>query len=72
MKRLTLQGHGRSVLAAMDTIEIVGGPTSPIYGMGKIGGYVNVVPKSGRARNGKYLTDMQGFAQAIAGSYDRA
>jgi outer membrane receptor protein involved in Fe transport len=71
MKRLTLQGHGRSVLAAMDTIEIVGGPASPIYGMGKIGGYVNVMPKSGRARSGKYLTERQGFAQAIAGSYDR-
>ena len=55
MKRLTLQGNGRSVLAAMDTIEVVGGPPSPIYGMGKIGGYTNMVPKSGRAANGEYL-----------------
>ena len=49
MKRLNLQGHARSVLAAMDTIEVVKGPPSPIYGMGKIGGYTNMVPKSGRA-----------------------
>jgi len=71
MKRLTLQGHGRSVLAALDSIEIVGGPTSPLYGIGKIGGYVNVVPKSGRARTGKYLSDTQGFVQLIGGEYDR-
>lgn len=71
MKRITLQGHGRSVLAAMDSIDIVGGPASPLYGMGKMGGYTNVVPKSGRAKNGKYLSHMQGFAQLIGGQYDR-
>lgn len=71
MKRLSLQGHGRSVLAAMDAIEIVGGPPSPIYGMGKIGGYTNLTPKSGRAQSGSYLTDTIGFAQAIGGEYSR-
>ena len=71
MKRLTLQGHGRSVLAAMDTIEIVGGPASPLYGMGKIGGYTNMVPKSGRAKTGGYLTETQGFTQIGFGDYER-
>ena len=72
MKRLTLQGNGRSVLAAMDTIEVVGGPPSPIYGMGKIGGYTNMVPKSGRAASGGYLTETEGFAQIVEGSYGRS
>ena len=72
MKRLNLQGHGRSVLAAMDTIEVVKGPPSPIYGMGKIGGYTNMVPKAGRAAEGGYLDRPQGFASGISGSYDRA
>lgn len=71
IKRLTLQGHGRSVLAAMDSIEVVGGPPSPLYGMGKIGGYTNVIPKSGRARTGKYMTETQGYLQAIGGQYNR-
>lgn len=71
MRRLSLQGHGRSILAAMDTIEIVGGPPSPIHGLGKIGGYTNVVPKSGRAQTGSYLTEVQGFVQAIGGNYQR-
>lgn len=72
MKRVTLQGHGRSVLAAMDTIEVVRGPASPIYGMGRIGGYTNMTPKSGRAKNGTYLLSPKGFVQGISGSYERA
>jgi iron complex outermembrane receptor protein len=71
MRRLSLQGHARSVLAAIDRIEIVAGPPSPLYGLGKIGGYTNVVPKSGRAQNGSYLTEAQGFVQAIGGKYER-
>jgi iron complex outermembrane receptor protein len=71
MKRLTLQGHGRSVFAAMDTIEVVRGPPSPIDGLGKVGGFTNVVPKSGRARVGGYLEERQGFGQLVLGAYDR-
>jgi outer membrane receptor protein involved in Fe transport len=71
MKRINLQGHGRSVLAAMDSIEVVKGPPSPIYGMGKIGGYTNMVPKAGRAKTGGYLSKNEGVAQVIAGSYDK-
>jgi len=71
MRRFSLQGNARSVLAALDSIEVVKGPPSPIFGMGKIGGYTNVTPKSGRARGGKYLKRSEGFAQAIVGSYDR-
>ncbi len=71
MKRLSLQGHARSVLAAMDTIEIVRGPPSPLFGMGKIGGYVNAVPAAGRAKTGGYLPDAEGFVQGITGAYDR-
>jgi iron complex outermembrane receptor protein len=71
MKRLSLQGHGRSVLGALDTIDVVRGPPSPIFGMGKIGGYVNVEPKSGRAQNGGYVDGVAGFGKVVAGSYDR-
>lgn len=71
MKRVVLQGNARSVLAAMDVIEVVKGPPSPIYGLGKIGGYTNFVPKSGRASVGGYLLSDQGFYQATVGTYDR-
>lgn len=71
MKRLNLQGHAPTVLSAMDSIEVVRGPPSPIYGMGKIGGYTNMVPRSGRASNGSYLERPQGRLKALAASYDR-
>lgn len=71
MKRVVLQGNARSVLAAMDVIEVVKGPPSPLYGLGKIGGYTNFVPKSGRASVGGYLIEDQGFFQVTAGTYDR-
>jgi len=72
MKRLNMQGHARTVLAGMDSIEVVKGPPSPIFGLGKIGGYTNISPKSGRAKLGGYMQGMQGFAQGVFGSYDKA
>lgn len=71
MKRINMQGHARTELEGMDSIEVVKGPPSPIYGMGAIGGYVNMVPKSGRSTMTGYLPDAQGFIQGIVGSYDR-
>jgi outer membrane receptor protein involved in Fe transport len=71
MKRVVLQGNARSVLAAMDVIEVVKGPPSPIFGLGKIGGYTNFVPKSGRAGVGGYLQNDQGYFETIMGSNDR-
>ena len=71
MKRLNMQGHARTSLAGMDAIEVVKGPPSPIYGMGRIGGYTNLQPKLGRAVDGAILPAPQGFVQQIFGSYDR-
>lgn len=72
MKRLNQQGHVRTVLSAMDNIEVVKGPPSPLFGMGKIGGYTNLDPKSSRARTGKYLTQPSGSFQGTTGSYDKS
>ncbi|MEJ0040310.1 MAG: TonB-dependent receptor [Gammaproteobacteria bacterium] len=71
MRRLNMQGHTRTVLGSMDSIEVVKGPPSPIFGMGRIGGYTNLSPKAGRAKVGGYLPDAEGFAQATIGSYDK-
>jgi hypothetical protein len=72
MKRLNMQGHARTTLSGMDAIEVVKGPPSPIYGMGRIGGYTNLSPKLGRAQTGAYLPAPQGFAQIIHGTWDRS
>lgn len=70
MKRLYLQGHVNSVLSANDSIEVVRGPPSPIYGMGKVGGYTNVRPRTSRIGEGEHGLDDHGFVQLIAGSYE--
>jgi iron complex outermembrane recepter protein len=71
MKRLQMQGHVRTVLSAYDNIEVIKGPPSPLYGMGQIGGYANLDPKSNRAKTGKYMTQEQGYLQATGGSYKK-
>lgn len=72
MKRLTQQGHVRSVLSAYDNIEVVKGPPSPLYGMGRIGGYLVLDPKASRAKTGKYMTKDQGYLQGTYGSYKKS
>jgi iron complex outermembrane receptor protein len=72
MRRVTLEGHGPGLLAPTDTIEIVRGPASPLYGMGKPGGYTNVDPLSVRSRAGTYQTVPRGFVELKHGSYDKA
>lgn len=72
MRRLNFQGHTRTILGSMDSIEIVKGPPSPIFGMGKIGGYANLTPKSGRAKVGGYLPRAEGFIQTTVGSFNKS
>lgn len=71
MQRLNMQGHVRTVLSAYDNIEVVKGPPSPLYGMGKIGGYQVLDPKSSRAKTGKYSPVETGYVQGVMGSYQQ-
>jgi iron complex outermembrane recepter protein len=71
MRRLQMQGHVRTVLSAYDNIEVVKGPPSPLYGMGQIGGYANLDPKSNRAKTGKYMPTSSGYFQATHDFYGK-
>ena len=68
MKRIEPQGNSRTVLAANEQIEVVRGPAPAYFGSGKIGGYTNMTPKSGRSRAGAYLDESKGFAEITFGS----
>lgn len=72
MKRIDPQGNIRNVITMWDSVEVFRGPPSPIFGNGRIGGYVNYVPKSVRGTTGKYLTKAEGSVTAIMGSFERA
>jgi iron complex outermembrane recepter protein len=49
MKRIDNPGNYPTPLGASESIDIVRGPASPIYGPSKVGGYLNFVPKSQKA-----------------------
>ena len=49
-------------------IDVVRGPPSPIYGPGKVGGFLNFVPKSAQTES---LTGPVGQLEATFGSYDK-
>jgi iron complex outermembrane receptor protein len=49
-------------------IDIVRGPPSPIYGPGKVGGFMNFTPKSAHLTSG-YLTEPTGDFSATIGLY---
>lgn len=72
MRRIDPQGNFRTMWTANDSLEIVRGPSSPIFGLGRIGGYVNFNPKTARlATTGKYLEEPSGQVRVTIGSYDK-
>ncbi len=71
IKRIDNPGNYPTVIGASDRIDIVRGPASPIYGPSKIGGYLNFVPKSARATNGRYLGETTGQIGLTTGSYGK-
>ena len=71
MRRLDNPANYPTPIAASDRIDIIRGPASPIYGPSKIGGYVNINPKSARIEEtGALLADTAGAAHYTTGSWD--
>ena len=70
-RRVENRGNYATPVAATDHIEIVKGPPSPIYGGGKIGGFLNFLPKTARTASAKWMESPQGKVTATYGSYDQ-
>ena len=66
-KLIENKGTYTTPLGDASQIEIVRGPPSPIYGPGKVGGFLNFVPKSAKSES---LTHPAGEIDATYGSYD--
>ncbi|MEQ1886870.1 MAG: TonB-dependent receptor [Bryobacteraceae bacterium] len=69
-RRVENRGNYQTPVAATDHIEIVKGPPSPAYGGGRIGGFMNFVPKTARSESAKWLEKATGKINATYGSYD--
>jgi iron complex outermembrane recepter protein len=70
-RRVENRGNYQTPVAATDHIEIVKGPPSPIYGGGRIGGFLNFVPKTARSESAKWLEKVTGKETVTYGSYDQ-
>jgi len=71
IKKPDPQGNYRTIFTAFDSIEVVRGPASPIFGGGRIGGYLNFNPKTARSITGKYMEKPEGKVTLSVGSWDR-
>src|SRR5579871_444773 len=68
-RRVENRGNYQTPVGATDHIEIVKGPPSPIYGGGRIGGFMNFIPKTARSESAKWLEKPTGKITLTYGSY---
>jgi iron complex outermembrane receptor protein len=68
-RRVENRGNYQTPILAADHIEIVEGPPSPIYGPGRIGGFMNFYPKSVRSETAQWLSKGQGAIDVRYGQY---
>ena len=71
MRRISNPGNYPTAIGASDSIDIVRGPASPIYGPSQIGGYLNFVPRSARKSDGSMLSDEIGKIEYTGGSWGK-
>jgi iron complex outermembrane receptor protein len=69
-KRIENRGTYPTPIGAAERVEIVRGPPTPVYGPGKVGGFLNFVPKTAHTARG-YLTQPAGEVEVEAGGYDQ-
>ena len=69
-KRVENRGTYTTPIGDAAQLDVVRGPPTPIYGAGKVGGFVDFTPKSAR-EDGKYLAGPQGEASVTLGSYNK-
>lgn len=72
MRRLTSAGGWVSLVGATSRVEVVRGPAMPIHGPSSISGYVNYVPKTARADEGRFVDRPSGEVTLATGSWRHA
>ncbi|GLK53245.1 MAG: TonB-dependent receptor [Oceanicaulis sp.] len=71
-KRIENRGNFSSNLSAAAYVEVLRGPSSPIYGPGKVGGLLNFIPRTARdGVDGRYVDAVTGSVTVSGGSHDR-
>ncbi len=69
-RRVENRGNFVTPITATSRVEIVRGPPTPLHGPGKVGGFLNFIPKTARSDSSRYLTKPTGSVTLTAGTYD--
>ena len=70
-KRVENRGTYPTLLGATSQVDIVRGPPTPAFGPGKVGGAINIIPKTMRASGSKFSDEVTGMAEVTLGSYNK-
>lgn len=68
-RRIENRGTYPTPLGAAERVEIVRGPPTPVYGPGKVGGLLNITPRTARDPARGWPAAATGAVEAGAGSY---
>ncbi len=68
-KRIENRGTYPTPIGAAERVEIVRGPPAPIDGPGKVGGFLNIVPRTARGERGGLVTTPAGEIEVQGGAY---
>lgn len=70
-RRVENRGTFPTPIGASERIEIVRGPVSPIFGAGKVGGFLNFYPKTVKVGRQVGRSEVSGNVAVTVGSYDK-
>jgi iron complex outermembrane recepter protein len=71
VKRINNGSNMPTIIGASDGVSIVRGPPSAVNGSGRVGGFMNYLPKSARASTGRYLDHETGKITTTFGAYGK-
>jgi iron complex outermembrane receptor protein len=70
-RRIANPGAFNTIVRGAESLEVLRGPVSPLYGHGSVGGQLNYSPKTSKSETAKYITDPTGRVDVTVGSYDQ-
>ncbi len=70
-RRIANPGAFNTIVRGAESLEVLRGPVSPLYGHGSVGGQLNYSPKTSKSETAKYITDPTGRVEVTLGSYDQ-
>jgi iron complex outermembrane receptor protein len=70
-RRIANPGAFNTIVRGAESLEVLRGPVSPLYGHGSVGGQLNYSPKTSKSETAKYISDPTGRVDVTVGSYDQ-